>query len=252
MNCTGQYEGSIIENFAIEIPEKAEIVVKPSTPSTKVEDFDKESIVKDVLTEEEKAQVENGTKVHVYLEIEKISEANVAVKDILATNAKVAEQEGFQKGMYLDISMWKAIGDNAAEKVQNTRLGKKVKISVDLPNELLAPEGKVRTYYVIRVHEGVAEILPTTLNGKTITFETDKFSTYSIWYTETDAEKGTPSGGEGHTPKTMPKQTPVKGGNAAKAAKTGDNNAILLLCMLFVVSGLTGSVIYRKKKTVKK
>ena len=75
-----------------------------------------------------------------------------------------------------------------------------------------------------------------------------KFSTYSIWYTETDAEKGTPSGGEGHTPKTMPKQTPVKGGNAAKAAKTGDNNAILLLCMLFVVSGLTGSVIYRKKR----
>lgn len=243
----GQYEGAITENFAIEIPEKAEIVVKPSTPSTRVEDFDKESIVKDVLTEAEKAQVENGTKANVYLEVEKISEADAAVKDILATNAKAAEQEGFQKGMYLDISMWKAIGDNAAEKVQNARLGKKVKISVDLPNELLAPEGKVRTYYVIRVHEGVAEILPTTLNGKTITFETDKFSTYSIWYTETDAGKGTPSGGEGHTPKTTPKQTPAKGGNAAKAAKTGDNNAILLLCMLFVVSGLTGSVIYRRK-----
>lgn len=252
----GQYEGSITENFTIEIPDKAEIVVKPSTPSTKVEAFDKEAIAKDVLTEEEKAQMENGINVHVYLEVEKLSESDVAVTDILATNAKVAEQKGFQKGMYLDISMWKAIGNNAAEKVQNARLGKKVKISVDLPDELLAPEGKVRTYYVVRVHEGAAEILPTTLNGKTITFETDKFSTYSIWYTETDVEKGTPSGGEGEQPKTSPTTTQVseKGGNTtsngnqAKAAKTGDNHAIMLLCVLLVVSGFTGSVIYRRKK----
>ena len=158
--------------------------------------------------------------------------------------------------MYLDISMWKAIGNNAAEKVQKAKLGKKVKIVVELPDELLAPEGKVRTYYVVRVHEGVAEILPTTLNGKTITFETDKFSTYSIWYTETDAEKGTPSGGEGEKSQTSPTTTQVstKSGNTtqnanqAKAAKTGDSNTILLLCALFVVSGLTGSVIYRRKK----
>ena len=252
----GQYEGSITENFTIEIPEKVEIVVKPSTPSTKVEDFDKDAITGDVLTEDEKAQVESGTKVHVYLEVERVSESDVAVTDILATNAKVAEQKGFQKGMYLDISMWKAIGNNAAEKVQNAKLGKKVKIAVELPDELLAPKGKVRTYYVVRVHEGVAEILPTTLNGKTITFETDKFSTYSIWYTETDVEKGAPSGGEGEKSQTSLTTTQVstKSGNTtqnanhAKAAKTGDSNAILLLCALFVVSGLTGSVIYRRKK----
>ena len=143
--------------------------------------------------------------------------------------------------------MWKAIGDNAAEKVQNARLGKKVKISVDLPNELLAPEGKVRTYYVVRVHEGVAEILPTTLNGKTITFETDKFSTYSVWYTETDAEKGTPSGGEGHTPKTTTKQTPAKGGKAAKAAKTGDYTTTELLAMLVVLAGAVILVTGKKR-----
>ena len=89
----GQYEGSITENFTIEIPEKVEIVVKPSTPSTKVEDFDKDAITGDVLTEDEKAQVESGTKVHVYLEVERVSESDVAVTDILATNAKVAEQK---------------------------------------------------------------------------------------------------------------------------------------------------------------
>ena len=85
----------------------------------------------------------------------------------------------------------------------------------------------------IRVHDGKTDILPTTLKGNTITFETDKFSTYSIWHTECDEQKGQPAGGKGQP--TAGKTQPI--GKKPVSAKTGDNNAIPLLCVLLVMSG---------------
>ena len=43
-----------------------------------------------------------------------------------------------------------------------------------------------RNFYVIREHNGVATILPTKLSkdGKLLTFETDKFSTYALAYSD--------------------------------------------------------------------
>ena len=151
--------------------------------------------------------------------------------------------------------MWKVIGDSEPEKVTGAELSKKVKISVELPENLIAPKGKTRTYYVIRVHDGVAEILPTTLNGKTITFETDRFSTYSIWYTEQDV-KGTAGGtgdkGNGGAGTTDGKNdgNNKKPADAKKAAKTGDYNHIGLLCLLLAMSAVVtgGTVVYKRRK----
>ena len=53
----GKYEGTLNKPFKIVASDKANVVVKPSAPSTKADDFDKDSIKKDVLTDEEKAQV---------------------------------------------------------------------------------------------------------------------------------------------------------------------------------------------------
>lgn len=238
----GKYEGTLNKTFKIVASDKANVVVKPSAPSTKADDFDKDSIKKDVLTDEEKARVEAGEKANVYLEVTKLEESAVPAEDIVKTNAKAAEIEGIKKGLYLDISMWKVIGDSEPEKVTGAELSKKVKISVELPENLIAPKGKTRTYYVIRVHNGVAEILPTTLNGKTITFETDRFSTYSIWYTEKDV-KGT-DGGSGDTGNNK------KPADAKKAARTGDYNHIGLLCLLLAMSAVvtSGTIVYKRKK----
>lgn len=251
----GKYEGTLNKTFKIVASDKANVVVKPSAPSTKADDFDKDSIKKDVLTDEEKAQVEAGEKANVYLEVTKLEESAVPAEDIVKTNAKAAEIEGIKKGLYLDISMWKVIGDSEPEKVTGAELSKKVKISVELPENLIAPKGKTRTYYVIRVHDGVAEILPTTLNGKTITFETDRFSTYSIWYTEQDV-KGTAGGtgdkGNGGAGTTDGKNdgNNKKPADAKKAAKTGDYNHIGLLCLLLAMSVVVtgGTVVYKRKK----
>lgn len=251
----GKYEGTLNKTFKIVASDKANVVVKPSAPSTKADDFDKDSIKKDVLTDEEKAQVEAGEKANVYLEVTKVEESDVPADDIVKTNAKAAEIEGIKKGLYLDISLWKVIGDNEPEKITDAELSKKVKISVELPDNLIAPKGKTRTYYVIRVHDGVAEILPTTLNGKTITFETDRFSTYSIWYTEQDV-KGTAGGtgdkGNGGAGTTDGKNdgNNKKPADAKKAAKTGDYNHIGLLCLLLAMSAVVtgGTVVYKRRK----
>lgn len=41
-----------------------------------------------------------------------------------------------------------------------------------------------KDYEVVRIHEGVAEVLPATYDNGTLTFDTDSFSTYGILYTK--------------------------------------------------------------------
>ena len=56
-------------------------------------------------------------------------------------------------------------------------------------------DGYTRVYTVIRVHDGKAEKLKTTLNEDgTLTFETDKFSTYAITYEDVSNEASPTTG----------------------------------------------------------
>ena len=60
--------------------------------------------------------------------------------------------------------------------------GNMVKVTVTVPEELRNTDPDVkRTFYVVRVHDGVTTILGES-TGDTISFETDKFSTYSLTY----------------------------------------------------------------------
>lgn len=251
----GRYTGVLNKTFKIVVSDKAEMIVKPSTPATKVEDFDKDSIKEDVLTDADKVRVNAGVKSNVFLEVSKVEEANVPAADIVSTNGKAAEIGSLKKGIYLDISMWKVIGDDEPEKVQNAELTNKVKISIDLPGELIAPKGKVRNYYIIRVHvndngDVETDIISTVLNGNTITFVTDKFSTYSIWYTERNAGNNGSGSGNGTTAGTNANVANNQTQNVKKAAKTGDYNHIGLFCMLLAMSGVVvvGTVARRRKK----
>ena len=67
-----------------------------------------------------------------------------------------------------------------------TKLNAPISITAKIDESLLK-EG--RTFYVVRVHDGKAEKLPTTDNGDgTVTFTTDSFSTYAIVYEEAKTE----------------------------------------------------------------
>lgn len=67
-----------------------------------------------------------------------------------------------------------------------TNLTEKIELMVLLPEELVNTDEKVeRKYYVIREHDGEVEIIEDVKlseDGKSLIFESDKFSTYAIAY----------------------------------------------------------------------
>ena len=69
---------------------------------------------------------------------------------------------------------------NGGEKQPITQLNAPIRIVIDIPADLLA---KGSNFGIIRVHTGVATLLnDLDDNPNTITFDTDRFSTYAIVY----------------------------------------------------------------------
>lgn len=172
------------------------VEVKPDTPKTEVEGLNIE-IAKNIL-EKQGISVALDKNYKVYLEMEKKEKDDFPTDDVTSTMEEAEKIHNLQNGMFVDISMWSQIGTNQAKKLNNVELQKQLTISMNLEGTgLLVPAGKVRTYYIIRVHNGETDVLQGSENvwmtGKVLNFKTERFSTYSIWYTETNAP--TPSGG---------------------------------------------------------
>ena len=166
-----------------------------------------------ILTDEEKAQVENGTDIRFILEVKDAADTvnssdKAAVQEALSGNTSV---KGFSVGQYLDISLFKIIGTDRSAISQTS---KKLTIVIDVPDSLKGKDsGKARTFAIIRVHDGVAEILEDLDTADdTITIATDRFSAYAIVYKEAG------SGGD-----VSPSPTP-DGGNTPSPIPDGDGN----------------------------
>jgi len=135
-----------------------------------------------LLTESEQKRVEQGEKLNVYLEVSDISES---VTD--GDKEKVNEKLGNAKvGIYLDINLFKKVGNDRPSKISEP--GENITISITVPLNLINTDALIsREYRIIRIHNGVAEILNGTFNAdsSTFTFETDGFSTYVLTYQDT-------------------------------------------------------------------
>lgn len=118
----------------------------------------------------------------------------------------------------VDLSLFYKINGNETQ-VHETNAP--VAIRLALPPSTADPSASTaRTYEVIRVHAGKADVLPAAFDGSagTLTFETDRFSAYAVVYKDTAA--GAPS----------------EGGNsenaAGKLSATGDDmGASVALCL---------------------
>ncbi|MBE6814806.1 MAG: hypothetical protein E7522_05080 [Ruminococcaceae bacterium] len=153
------------------------------------------------LTEEEKALIEQGADMKIVFKLSDIGATiNTPEKEAIfkaLTNEKIA--------VFLDIQLVKQIANNS---VNVQKLNDLIKVTVELPSEFISKDGNVkRSYSVLRYHDG-DETKVTTLNAKfdettgTLTFETDRFSTYAIVYSDvvvSDGEgvPGTPDPGDG-------------------------------------------------------
>ena len=135
-----------------------------------------------VLTEEEQGYLEDGIDIHIKLTVEDIT-GTVSASDKQAVESAA---NGYTVGEYIDIELLKQIGDRPWENIHETR--KPIRITINIPERLLGVEG--REFAIVRVHNGTAEFL-TDLddNPATITFETNKFSTYAILYRDRVLER---------------------------------------------------------------
>ncbi|MGN0641964.1 MAG: hypothetical protein ACI4JJ_02345 [Huintestinicola sp.] len=140
----------------------------------------REIIEKFDLTPEEREAIENGDTIYIYLEV---NDAENTVSQEDKNSAEKALTEGMSIGTYLDLSLYKQVGNNAPSKVENTNGS--ITITFDMP-EALKKDG--RTYCMIRVHNGDADILPVDYRADTgkASFETDRFSSYAIAYTDAE------------------------------------------------------------------
>lgn len=184
------------------------------------------------LSANELAQIADGAKLDIVLFI-KDGSATIsdAVKKLFADAVP-----NYTIGSYLDITMFKYLTvGSEKESTQLHETAQKVKISIQLPAELVSNTGR-RTYYVIRIHDGQTEVLDAAYDAesKTITFETDRFSDYAIAYKDKIS----------HHPATP--TAPADG--TVKSPGTGDTSNLGLMAALMVVSAAGVMVLLRRKK----
>lgn len=140
--------------------------------------------------------------------------------------------ENGQIAQYLDIRL--VITADGQPIGTLDQLDAPVKVQVLVPQALLK-EG--RSFYVIRVHEGVAQKLPLTLNGALGEFETDAFSTYALAYEDEQPAQG---GGETVLPTPQPAApatpTPAPTQSAGSTPDTGESGSLLPYVMLALLA----------------
>lgn len=146
-------------------------------------------LIDKILTDEEQSEVAQGADVKVYLKVEDITNS-VPAEDVAEVKTAAGENE---IGMYLDIDLFKQIGEE--EETAVTETSGKVTITITIPDELINTDSDItRTYKIIRVHEVadgifVTDVIEGVFNAEdnTFTFETDKFSTYALAYADSSA-----------------------------------------------------------------
>lgn len=148
-------------------------------------------------------------------------------------------------GMYLDINIYK--GFQGAEADQVAELNKAIDISVDLPENLVnTKDGVKREYSVVRMHNGVAETIPCAYNEttKTLEFSSDKFSTYTIVYTDKEETAIPGESGEGEAVKQPEKtennkpETNKTEAPQTTSPLTGDSSALNIWRVIALVSAI--------------
>ena len=175
----GNDTGNVTVNS--ESGENAPSVSMDGETSTKL----KEEIIAEHLTPEEKAAIANGDNLDVILVVEDAGE-NVSAADKQVTENVLVNTE-YTLGMYLNIDLIKLINGQQVGKI--TELNSPIRVTIEIPEELRSAN---RDFAIVRVHDGAAEILEDVdSDPDTITIVTDKFSTYSIAYQDTDANPNT-------------------------------------------------------------
>lgn len=125
------------------------------------------------------ARVTAETAVEIQPDFTEITEEDLTEEEV----TKISEQleEGDIVVAYFDIDALVVEGGIATGTI--AELDDAIEVAVPMPEGLPeVPAGYTRIFKVIRIHNGVAEVLDAQVSGNTIVFRSDKFSTYAIVY----------------------------------------------------------------------
>lgn len=175
--------------------------------------------------------VADGKEVSTAIEIEAIKEPS---QETVQKVEEIANSKGNSVIVgYFDINVLiKADGSSIGTIDELT---KPISLSVLLPNNIeQVKDGYQRQYYIVREHNGEVELLEASLSsdGKTLSFESDKFSTYALMYVDTLVADETPS---------EPSEVP-------NVPQTFDHLTVYVAVGVFSIIAIGGAVIYLKRK----
>lgn len=145
-----------------EIEQLSDDVINPSLPDLDV-------VVTNLLTTEEVMTLAQGGQVDVSVTLTGQDQVDDATKRVMKSAV------GQKPVQYFDLTMLKS-ANGWTEKI--TELPSTMEVVIEVPDAVYK-SGK--TYSIIRVHNGQVSVLPDLDNDpKTVTFRTDKFSSYAI------------------------------------------------------------------------
>lgn len=156
-----------------------------------------------IFTDAERTEItSNRTKARIWIEISEKNESDLTQEEKDAIEAELQKISGkTAKAVYFNAELFKQVGTEQREQLHETN--RKLKVSVRIPDELLNNQSYMsRVYKIVRMHNNSAEVINGNFNGTTkqFTFETDRFSTYVLTYSDTYYAPDYPATGVTVTP----------------------------------------------------
>ena len=132
-----------------------------------------------VLNDKDKDRLEQGENISIRLEVTDVTDT-LDESDRHKTEAILGDKH---VGCHLDINLYKQLGEDEEEAVSETN--EMVSITIQVPAELISA-GRDYVYQMVRVHNGRLSVIDCIFDAEsgTVTFETDRFSTYTLVYSE--------------------------------------------------------------------
>lgn len=189
-------------------------------------------------TQAEQDAIHNGASVMVHLEI---NSANPTDEVLSLVSGQFGGKE--MTGQYYDIGLLRKVGDLPGMYLHT--LNGEITLTMEVPEEIKqAQNGR---FHIVRIHNGAVNILEDwDTSADTVTFKTDRFSTYALVY-----EKAASGEDPLPEPPTEEDVIPEPGdeipSGLSGTPQTGDLN-LAGLFMLLAASGLTAGFTLRKKK----
>ena len=198
-----------------------------------IEDILNDELADDVMSEETLENVkeaqENGEGIITEVIVDKMDESKVDadVKEALekALTESVKDKKGAETkiAQYLDLTV-------LLKTTKGQRLGEINKLSKEMTFTIAVPEDLVkegRAFVVLRMHEGETTVLETTMNSDgTLSFKTDRFSTYALAYVDMPVEEVEDEDGA---------ESDVPSGSTTTEEEGGNNVATFIIIGLIIV-----------------